>query len=147
MGRFSKIMGTETPTYVKSRKAEDRQEGKSAGPESLIAPVHSDPSDRSRNERRKNVVPRSDSEREQALESQIYLHGKLLDEIDLSTLEGLDEAEMRRHVSVVIRDLIKNENRTLNRTQFDDLVSGIINEMIGLGPLEVLLQDLSLIHI
>ena len=140
MGRFSKIVGTETPSYVKSREVENRQDPPPAGPEGLIAPVVSDESSRQR-DRRRNVAPVSGEAREKALESQIYLHGKLLDEIDLSTLEGLDETEMRRHVSVVIRDLIKKENRTLNRTQFDDLVSGIINEMIGLGPLEVLLQD------
>ncbi len=140
MGRFSKIVGTETPSYVKTREAKNQVDVKSAGPESLITPVQTDLPN-GRQERRKNTAPVSESEREKALESQIYLHGKLLDEIDLSTLEGLDEAEMRRHVSVVIRDLVKKENRTLNRDQFDDLVSGIINEMVGLGPLEVLLQD------
>lgn len=142
MGRFSKILGSETPDYVKTRNAETSGEAGALGPEALISSVK-DTVEQSKSvaERRVSQTPANKNEREKALESQIYLHGKLLDEIDLSTLEGLDEADMRRHVSVVIRDLVKKEDLTLDRDQFNDLVSGIINEMIGLGPLEVLLQD------
>ncbi len=141
MGRFSKILGAETPNYVRENQQERHKNPAKDGPESLIEEVKS-PQNPPKNERRKNVeTPSSQKERAKALESQIYLHGKLLDEIDLSTLEGLSEKEMRRHVSVAIRDLIAKENRTLNRDQFDELVSGIINEMVGLGPLEILLQD------
>jgi len=138
MGRFSKIRGVEAPGYVKDHTTAETKVESAEGPESLIAEVKPQEVP----ERRNNVgANQSSKDREKALESQIYLHGKLLDEVDLSTLEGLDEAEMRRHVSVAIRDLLVKENRTLNRDQFNDLVSGIINEMVGLGPLETLLQD------
>ncbi len=140
MGRFSKILGAESPNYVRDKQGHDSAETVADGPESLIESVKDTPA-LAKKDRRKNEAFSSPEDRAQALESQIYLHGKLLDEIDLSTLEGLSESEMRRHVSVVIRDLIAKENRTLNRDQFNELVSGIINEMVGLGPLEVLLQD------
>lgn len=134
MGRFSKIIGSDTPSYIKDQIKAD--EVSPEGPEALIESVKSPKVDR-----RSSDADVSPQAREKALESQIYLHGRLLDEIDLSTLEGLDEQEMRHRVSVVIRDLTKEESRPLNRQQFDNLVSGIINEMVGLGPLEVLLQD------
>jgi len=137
MGRFSKILGAESPSYVTDQNLAVPEAPVAEGPESLIEEVSTE-SKPVRKDRRKK--PQS-IDREKAMESQIYLHGRLLDEIDLSTLEGLDESEMRRHVSVVIRDLLVKEDRTLNRDQFNDLVSGIINEMVGLGPLEVLLQD------
>jgi len=139
MGRFSKILGTDTPNYVKKRDVKSFRGTNVDGPESLIESVKTN--SEKPGERRKETAPLDEKERAKALESQIYLHGRLLDEIDLTTLEGLDEADMRHHVSVVIRDLVEKENLTLNRNQFNDLVSGIINEMIGLGPLETLLQD------
>ena len=140
MGRFSKILGSDTPNYVRDSANSASRKSSADGPESLIKSVDTKAS-KPAEERRKSAKLVDEKAREKALESQIYMHGRLLDEIDLTTLEGLDESEMRRHVSIAIRDLIEKENQTLNRKQFDDLVSGIINEMVGLGPLEALLQD------
>ncbi len=142
MGRFSNILGSDTPDYVKSAEAPvGRPSTPEPGPQDLITPVATEPKPRKEKERRKAVNYKSEEERSKALETQIRLHGRLLDEIDLTTLEGLDEEEMRRHVNVAIRDLIRQESISINREQFNDLVSGIINEMTGLGPLESLLQD------
>jgi len=133
MGRFSKILDADTPQYVK-----DQSQSLGMGPESLIESVDS-LTPKKPVERRAALKPAAKSKK--ALERQIHLHGRLLDEIDLSTLEGLDEATMRRNISVVVRDLVEKENLSLDRSQFDQLVSGIIHEMTGLGPLEILLND------
>lgn len=142
MGRFSKILGEDTPSYVRPSNEPKAQSKMASGPQDLITPVVLEKAEKPPTEdRRKSERLLNKEERSKAMQTQIYLHGRLLDEIDLATLEGLDEAEMRRHVSVAVRDLAKKEALTINRDQFNDLVSGIINEMTGLGPLEVLLQD------
>jgi len=98
MGRFSKILNSDTPKYVKEQ-ATLELEASSSGPEELIKQVIPDPKP-ARQERRKPDQPLSEGKKAKALATQIRLHGRLLDEIDLSTLEGLDESDMRRHVSV-----------------------------------------------
>ncbi|NNE59160.1 MAG: CpaF family protein [Hellea sp.] len=141
MGRFSKIIKSETPRYVAEAKPAAEPV---PGPELLIEAVSTKPESA---ERRRAEKPQSKKNQEKALEKSIYLHGRLLDEIDLSQLEGLDEDAMRKSVNVVVRDLGRKEGLNLNRSQFDDLVSGIIDEMTGLGPLENLLKDESVTDI
>lgn len=139
MGRFTKIIKTETPAYVKEHAVIDDNP---VGPQDLIEAVEDviEP-DLSAQERRENAAPRTAAEQAKALETKIYLHGKLLDEIDLTQLDGLDEREMKHRVSIVVRDLASKEGFKLNRQQFDDLIHGVIDEMVGLGPLEQLLKD------
>ncbi len=141
MGRFSKIIKSETPRYVSEQQSIPIEKTVGKGPEDLIEAVDSTETKPARVDRRKMKTPRSEKEKAKALETKIYLHGKLLDEIDLTQLDGLDEREMTRRVSVVVRDLASKEDLKLNRQQFDDLVHGVIDEMVGLGPLEELLKD------
>ena len=141
MGRFSKIINSDTPKYV----TEHRRELPADGPEALVELV-SEPAVIKPVQERRNVEA-NNQKRDKALETQIYLHGKLLDEIDLAQLEGLSEAEMRNRVSVVVRDISDKEGMQLNRLEFDELVDGVVDEMTGLGPLEKLLRDDSITDI
>lgn len=141
MGRFSKIIKSETPRYVVENTSSRPEPVTGGGPEELIEAVAESQPKPVKKERRKTPLPRSEKEKAKALETKIHLHSKLLDEIDLSQLDGLDEDEMARRVSLVVRDLASKENLKLNRQQFDDLVYGVIDEMVGLGPLEELLKD------
>ncbi len=136
MGRFSKIINKDTPRYVAETKEAVAPED---GPQALIKEAK--PAAPEVKSERRAPAPASRAEISKSLETQILLHGKLLDEIDLSQLEGLDEKERKKRVTLVVRDLANKEGLKLTRENFDNLVNGIIDEMVGLGPLEILLND------
>ena len=86
-------------------------------------------------------APEPNPEASKNLETKIKLHGLILDEIDLASLEGLTEHDLVSAVKVIVKDLTVREGMKLNSSEIQDLVVGIIDEMRGLGPLEVLLRD------
>src|SRR5580700_2015624 len=57
----------------------------------------------------------SDSE----LDMRLKLHSKLIEEIDLSKLDKLDEAEMRRQVRRLVGDFARTERLALNGAELD----------------------------
>lgn len=75
------------------------------------------------------------------LDAKVRMHRKLIEEINLSALEKLPEAEMRREVHQLVAQYIVTERLALNAQELDSFVSEILDEMRGLGPLEPLLKD------
>src|SRR5471032_2762063 len=75
------------------------------------------------------------------LDMRLRLHNKLIEEIDLSKLDKLDEGEMRRQVRRLVADFAKTERMALNGAELDELGASVFDEMVGLGPLEPLLKD------
>ncbi|KLI65145.1 type II secretion system protein E [Aurantiacibacter marinus] len=49
--------------------------------------------------------------------------------------------ELRKGVSEIVVELLVEEDEVLNRTERDALISDVLDELLGLGPLEPLLQD------
>ena len=81
------------------------------------------------------------------LDVRLKLHGKLIEEIDLSKLDKLDEPEMRRQVRKLVGDFAKTERLALNAAELDELGASVFDEMVGLGPIEPLLKDDSIADI
>jgi pilus assembly protein CpaF len=81
------------------------------------------------------------------LDARIKLHGRLIDEIDLSKLDKLDEGEMRRQVRKLVGDFAREERLPLNGAELEQLGASVFDEMVGLGPIEPLLQDDSIADI
>jgi len=81
------------------------------------------------------------------LDMRLRLHGRLIEEIDLSKLDKLEEPEMRRQVRRLVGDFARNERLALNATELDELGASIFDEMVGLGPIEPLLKDDSIADI
>ena len=75
------------------------------------------------------------------LDMRLKLHGRLIEEIDLSKLDKLDEAEMRRQVRRLTGDFARAERLALNTSEIDQLGAEVYDEMVGLGPIEPLLGD------
>src|SRR5919109_2265892 len=75
------------------------------------------------------------------LDAKVRLHRRLIEEINLSALEKLPEAEIRRHVSTLVSQYVVTERLALNSGELDDFVLEILDEMTGLGPIEPLLKD------
>jgi len=69
------------------------------------------------------------------------IHKKLIDALDLSKLESAGRDELRSQVGMVVDDLLSLEGAVLRRTERDRLIEQILDEILGLGPLEPLLHD------
>jgi len=80
----------------------------------------------------------------QQLETKIKIHSMIIDEVDLSTLDGLDKPVLMKKIKDIVREIVTAERMKLNAQEIDDLASGICDEMTGLGPLEPLLEDESI---
>ena len=69
------------------------------------------------------------------------LHHRLLDEIDLESLSVLKEDTARERLSNEIRGLLNQDKVPLTQSEREKLVSELLHEVFGLGPLEPLLGD------
>jgi len=68
------------------------------------------------------------------------LHRKLIDQLDLARMTGDDES-LREQVKEVVSQLADQENTLLNFNERQRLISEVLDETFGLGPLEVILTD------
>ncbi len=69
------------------------------------------------------------------------IHGKLVDKLDLSRVGEMDGETLRREIRLVVEHLCDTEDTLLNRNERDRLVTEVLDETFGLGPLEMLLKD------
>jgi len=69
------------------------------------------------------------------------LHHQLIAGMDLSVLGTLDKDQLRNEVRRVADDLCRRSSSLLNRAERERLVSEVLDEAFGLGPLEPLLKD------
>ncbi|MDU8913278.1 CpaF family protein [Aestuariicoccus sp. MJ-SS9] len=71
----------------------------------------------------------------------VALHRYLLDKINLSILDTMEEDEIHAELRPLVRAYAKEHNFPLNSAELDSLISDIGDEMLGLGPIEPLLAD------
>jgi pilus assembly protein CpaF len=77
----------------------------------------------------------------------MHLHQRLLDMINLSVIDKMPSEVFRKEVGEIVRELLIEENKPLNLSEQARLVDDILDEVIGLGPLEPLLKDNSVTDI
>ena len=70
-----------------------------------------------------------------------HIHHNLMEQVNLKILDEFDEQTLREKLGDVIRNLIEKEDAPLNANEKLLLVTDIINEVLGLGPIEPLLAD------
>ncbi len=75
------------------------------------------------------------------LELKSRLHGELLDRLNLSVIDKVERSELKRQIASLVTGLIEAENLHLRSEAFTSLVDELIHEVMGLGPLEPLLED------
>ncbi len=71
----------------------------------------------------------------------------LVERIDVSTATTLERGELARQVTEIVGEILREEKQRLNMSEQRDLVNVLLNEMLGLGPLEPLLDDESVTDI
>jgi pilus assembly protein CpaF len=71
----------------------------------------------------------------------VYLHEQLLGMLNLSALDKMTRPELRRELAPLIRSLLNAEGIALNTNEYGQLVDEVLDEVLGLGPLEPFLKD------
>ena len=71
----------------------------------------------------------------------LRIHQNLLDVLNLSLLDKTPREALRLEIRGVITQLLTRENRLLTLSQTDQLTEDVLDELLGLGPLEPLLKD------
>ncbi|MFK4765395.1 ATPase, T2SS/T4P/T4SS family [Desulfobaculum sp. SPO524] len=71
------------------------------------------------------------------------LHERLIERIDLAAVERLDPEELGRRIAALVERILAEDFRQapLNMAERQRIISEMRHEVLGLGPLEPLLQD------
>ena len=78
---------------------------------------------------------------DQYTELKVSLHQKLIERINLSALETMSRDQVGREIGDIVQEMLKEVNHALNLVERRQLVEDILDELLGLGPLEPLLKD------
>ncbi|MBM4274755.1 MAG: CpaF family protein [Deltaproteobacteria bacterium] len=93
----------------------------------------------------KTTSAKRDDNREVRLyEVKKRVHHRLLERLDLSLMEDLDDLEMAREIRQALDLLLHEEEEPLNLSEKTRLAQELEFEILGLGPLEPLLSDPSI---
>ena len=69
------------------------------------------------------------------------MHLKLLEKFDLAALETLAPDHLRQEIAVMVERLLQEEQAVINDSERSSLIRDIQHEMLGFGPLELLMAD------
>ncbi|MFM2391457.1 MAG: hypothetical protein RLZZ437_3012 [Pseudomonadota bacterium] len=69
------------------------------------------------------------------------LHEELLGRLNLTVLDRVDRSELHREISGMVHEHLATENLPMRADDTEKLTAELIDEVLGLGPLEPLLAD------
>jgi pilus assembly protein CpaF len=69
------------------------------------------------------------------------LHSRLVEEANLAALDTLEPQEIRKEIESVVEYYLRDEKALLNEDEQRGLVTEILDELAGLGPLEPFFKD------
>jgi pilus assembly protein CpaF len=75
------------------------------------------------------------------LDAKVRLHRRLIDEINLSSIDKIPEEDLRSQVQTLVSEYVIAERLPLNANELVEFGREIFDEMVGLGPIEPLLKD------
>ena len=78
---------------------------------------------------------------EKVLKAKEQIYNQLMDQIDPTAAIEIPRAELAEQITDVVSDLLVKEKINLNLKEQKELVLVLLNDMLGLGPLEPLLAD------
>ena len=71
----------------------------------------------------------------------VKLQPLVLERIDTSAAARMARADLSRDLTLLVNDLLQETRTQLNAAERQELVAQLLNDMLGLGPLEPLLAD------
>jgi len=69
------------------------------------------------------------------------IYGLLIEQIDLTTASRLQRDDLKRQIIDLIGEIVMEQKLLINQVEQRLLANQIVDDMLGLGPLEPLLQD------
>jgi pilus assembly protein CpaF len=81
------------------------------------------------------------ADRDSHTELKVQLHQKLLDLINLPALDKMSREQIEAEIGDIIAEELAKQNHALNQAERKQLVADVLDELLGLGPLEPLLKD------
>ncbi|MEA2701204.1 MAG: pilus assembly protein CpaF, partial [Myxococcales bacterium] len=93
------------------------------------------------------LVPLSEPRSKGGITVEVYhnlkheLHQKLIEKLDLKTIDQLPREQLLDELRNILAALLAATDLPLNRTERDQMVEELLDEVTGLGPLEPLLRD------
>jgi pilus assembly protein CpaF len=93
------------------------------------------------------VKKESNTAEDPYLELKANIHRRLLEEIDLNQLSEKSGPGLRAQIRDAISHLLMEESTLLTASERERMIEDILNEAMGLGPLEQLLRDSSISEI
>ena len=81
------------------------------------------------------------AQRDSKTELKVELHQRLLDLINLSALDQMSREQIEAEVGDIVSEELAKQNHALNQVERKQLVADVLDELLGLGPLEPLLKD------
>lgn len=79
--------------------------------------------------------------RNRLLNTKATIQPIVMERIDISVAASLDPDELERQIGEIVGEVLVEQKLQLNRAEQKQLVRLLINDMVGLGPLEPLLAD------
>lgn len=79
--------------------------------------------------------------RDNHTELKVELHQRLLDLINLQALDQMSRSQIEAEVGDIVYEELSKQNQALNNSERKALVSDVLDELLGLGPIEPLLKD------
>jgi pilus assembly protein CpaF len=71
----------------------------------------------------------------------VLIHQQLLDRINLSLLDKMPREKIKSEIGGIVEELLVSHSQVLNRAERSALSEDVLDELLGLGPLEPLLKD------
>ena len=69
------------------------------------------------------------------------IHNKLVHKLDLNRIGRIEGETLRREIRMIVEHLCDVEETLLNRQERERLIEEVLDQALGLGPLELLLKD------
>jgi pilus assembly protein CpaF len=66
---------------------------------------------------------------------------KMMERLDLTAASNMPRQQLARELTALVAELVQEEKLQLNGLEQRDLVTSLLNDMLGFGPLEELLAD------
>jgi len=113
------------------------------------APVDPAKAERSLEERRLMTVGDAGAfaKRDVHTDLKVELHQRLLDLINLAALDTMSREQIQDEVGDIVQEELAKQKHALNHAERKQLVGDVLDELLGLGPLEPLLKDTTITDI
>src|SRR5215471_7019324 len=83
----------------------------------------------------------STASRQSVEEAKLKIQPLVVDRIDIGAAARLDRDELGRQIGELVGEILREERLRLNQREQKDLVELLLDDMLGLGPLEPLLAE------